>query len=152
MKIWRCWVPYPFRFFIYAAECITYSQNPPSIVLERVLCILGRFAVFWKYAGSIRSIRKPFGIFGNHSETILKTFGKQTESIRWYIAGKHIRREIRTVSKISPLSYSENIRNGIRPSVNGPWLVYYTCMCNNIATHHVYYTVTYYELWNQDLV
>jgi hypothetical protein len=123
MTIWRCWVPYPFRFFIYAAECITNSKNPSSIASERVLCILGRFAVFWKYAGSIRYIRKPFGVFGNHSETILKTFGTQTENIRWYIEeiwGKHIQREIRTVSKIPPLPYSENKRNGIRPSVNGP--------------------------------
>jgi hypothetical protein len=26
------------------------------------------------YSGSIRSIRKPFGVFGNHSEPILNTF------------------------------------------------------------------------------
>ena len=60
------------------------------------------------------------GTLWEHSETILKTFGKQTESIRWYIGGKHILGDIQTVKKITPLSYTESKRKLIRASVIAP--------------------------------
>jgi hypothetical protein len=104
--------------------------------------ILGTYGVYGKRSKSIHLVLGVFGMrcwvpyafrpprmvysetiwcIRNHSETILKTFGKQTESIRWYIeeiwVNKYIRWEIRTVSKIPPLSYPENKRNGIWSSV-----------------------------------
>ena len=57
--------------------------------------------------------------FWNHTENIRKTNGKQSV-INW---GKHIRRDIRAVLKITPLLYSENKRKLIRASVITPGYV-----------------------------
>jgi hypothetical protein len=58
----RCWVPYAFR--------------TPRMDLEHDECFpnmnVGVLGANGPYSGSIRSIRKPFGVFENHSETILK--------------------------------------------------------------------------------
>jgi hypothetical protein len=64
-------IPYSSVNNITASMLLEYTECFPNMNVD----VLG---VNGPYSGSIRSIRKPFGVFGNHTENIRKANGKHS--------------------------------------------------------------------------